>query len=244
MPRFFAQSAPENGVFVISGDDARHIALSLRSAVGDAVTVCCDGASFECSLSSIAPTRVEARVVRELCERRELPFEVTLFAANPKAGKLDLVVQKATELGASVIVPFLSERCVSRPDADSAGKRRRRLEKIALESAMQSCREVVPKIEDTVSFADAVTMAARADIALFAYEEERGGVQMRAAVADRLKSARTVSVMTGPEGGFSPDEARLASDAGMTVCGLGRRILRCETAPLYMLSALGYEAGT
>lgn len=242
MPRFFTDTCSENGIFVISGDDARHIALSLRCAVGDTVTVCCDGRSYECELRSILPSRVEASILRELESKAELPFDVTVLVGNPKAGKLDLVVQKATELGASAIIPFLSERCVSRPDADSADKRRRRLEKIALEAAMQSGREVVPAIKSTVSFAEAVKIAADADIGLFAYEMNRD-VQMRSVIKDKLGSARTVAILTGPEGGFSPAEAEYAKSAGLSLCGLGGRILRCETAPLYMLSALGYEAG-
>ena len=241
MPRFFIDQPPENGVATVVGDDARHIARSLRMAVGENITVCHGGVVYECTIESVGGELVTARVVEARPDDSEPPCRVTLYVAEPKAGKLDLIVQKATELGAARIVPFLSERCVSRPDRDSSDKRLRRLSKIALEAAKQCGRGAVPEICGQMGFAAAVKDAARADVSVFAYEKESSAT-LKDAIAGKLAVGASVSVVTGPEGGFSPEEAAAAEDAGVMACSLGRRILRCETAPLYILSAIGYEA--
>lgn len=242
MPRFFVDSPPDgDGIIEIAGDDARHIALSLRSPVGGSISVCCGGVVYECELLSVRPERVSAHVVSSREDRSELPCAVSLFVANPKKDKLESVIQKATELGARRIVPFLSERCVSRPDPASGAHRRARWERIALEAAKQCGRGAVPEVADIVDMRSAVAEAAAADVALFVYEGEKQR-SLKEAIAGRLERGVTVSVMTGPEGGFSPAEARAAESAGMIPCGLGERILRCETAPVYVLSAISYEA--
>ena len=242
MPRFFIKSPPDpDGIICIDGDDARHIALSLRCAVGEKITALFDGVVYDCELETIKPDRVTARVCGSAQDTAEMACRVTLFVANPKAGKLDLIVQKATELGVAKIVPFQSERCVSRPDPGSAEKRRRRLEKIALEAAKQCGRGVVPEIGDTVDFRCAVKMAAESDIGIIAYEKENAKT-LRDVIAGKLGGGVTVAVMTGSEGGFSPAEAEAAASAGVVPCGLGGRILRCETAPLYVLAAISYES--
>lgn len=242
MPRFFTDCPPdEGGNILITGDDARHIALSLRSAVGEAITVCHDGVVYDCELTSVYPERVVTRVLTSRADTSEPPCRISLFVANPKGGKLDGVIQKATELGVARIVPFLSERCVSRPDPDSRGKRRAREEKIALEAAKQCGRGITPEVTELIGFDQAVREAVTADIALFAYEKEKERT-LRDIIAGKLRAGMTVSVMTGSEGGFSPAEAEAAVSAGMIPCGLGERILRCETAPLYVLSAISYEA--
>ncbi len=242
MPRFFADSPPDgDGIIEITGDDARHIALSLRSPVGETVFVCHGGTVYGCELLSVRPERVVMRAVSSREDSSELSCRVTLYIANPKGDKLDAVIQKATELGVHRIVPFLSERCVSRPDAASREHRRTRGGRIALEAAKQCGRGVVPEIAEMTDMRSAVREAAKSDIALFVYEKEKDRT-LRSVIAGRLLPGVSVSVMTGPEGGFSPAEAEEAKGAGMVPCGLGERILRCETAPIYVLSAISYEA--
>ncbi len=241
MPRFFVDMEPdESGIITITGDDARHIALSLRCAVGDTIEACRLGIVYECRLKSIRPDEVTLRVLSSTHDVSELPCRVFVFVANPKGSKLDFVTEKCTELGAAVLIPFLSERCVSRPDEGARRKRRARLERIAREAAMQCGRGEAPTIGETLDFRAAVSAAAAADIALFVYENEKEAT-LRGVVAGRLRPGMSVSVMIGAEGGFSPEEANAAKKAGMIPCGLGPRILRCETAPLYVLSALAYE---
>ena len=241
MPRFFVDSPPDDGVITVTGDDAHHIARSLRCAVGEHITVCHDGVVYECELLSVRPECVRAGVLDSKKDDAESPCRIRLYVANPKGSKLDGIIQKATELGADMIVPFISERCVSRPDTDSGEKRRSRESRIALEAAKQCGRGTIPTVGALTDFARAVADASASDIALFAYERE-DGVTLRDVIAGKLLPGVTVSVMTGPEGGFSPAEVKTAADAGMIPCGLGHRILRCETAPLYVLSAIAYEA--
>lgn len=241
MPRFFVSTDPDDGGIIrVTGDDARHIALSLRSAVGESITAVRDGTVYECEIASAHPDEVLLRVVTVCADGSEPPCRVTLFVANPKGDKLDVIVQKATELGAARIVPFLSERCVSRPEGGARDRKRARLEKIAAEAAKQCGRGAIPEVAEMTDFKSAVAEAARADAALFVYEKETGA-SLRDVISGKLSRGMTVSVMTGSEGGFSPAEAGLAIGAGMTACGLGKRILRCETAPLCVLSAILYE---
>ena len=160
--------------------------------------------------------------------------------AYAKADKLEHVIQKATELGAYEIAAFPSSRCVMRLDATGAQKKLDRWQKIAASAAAQSGRGRIPQVLALPSFADAVKRAAGCELALLPYENEHA-LSLRRAVGEA--AFETVSIMTGPEGGFSEDEVRLAQEAGMQICTLGPRILRCETAPLCALSAVLYAAG-
>ncbi len=243
MPRFFIDTrASVSDRLTLVGDDARHIALSLRMAKGQKVTVSgADGREYECELTDIKPDRVELAVLSEAVNESEPPCEVTLFVALPKGDKLDLIIQKATELGAGKIVPFVSERCVVRPDEASKEKKRARRRKIAEEAAKQCGRGRVPDVCHPMTYVDAIAEAARADVPLFLYEAE-GTEPLLPVLRGGLKKGATVSVVIGSEGGFSPREATAARDAGMKLCGLGKRILRCETAPMYVLSAIAYES--
>ena len=150
------------------------------------------------------------------------------------------MIQKATELGATEIVAFPSSRCVSRPDEKSLAKKLERWQKIAASAAEQSGRGRIPSVLTVNSYIEAVERAARSELPLFPYENERT-VSLRAAIGPA--QFHTAAIMTGSEGGFSEDEVRLAEEAGMKICSLGPRILRCETAPLCALSAVLYAAG-
>jgi 16S rRNA (uracil1498-N3)-methyltransferase len=160
--------------------------------------------------------------------------------AFPKADKLEHVIQKATELGAYEIIAFPSGRCVSRPDDKSLGKKLERWQKIAASAAEQSGRGIVPKVLTLGSFKAALERAAQADKALLFYENERATTLRMALESGAYE---TVSLLTGPEGGLEEKEVQQAMEAGLQVCTLGKRILRCETAPLCALSAVMYDAG-
>ena len=160
--------------------------------------------------------------------------------ALPKADKLEHVIQKATELGAYEIVTFPSERCVSRPDEKSLRKKLDRWQKIAASAAEQSGRGRIPEVLVLPSYRAALERGAQADLPMLFYENERATTLHMALQSGAWKS---VSLMTGPEGGLEEGEVRDAMEAGFRVCTLGRRILRCETAPLCALSAVMYAAG-
>lgn len=240
MPRFFVnKEAVSEGEIAISGADAHHIARSLRMAEGDTITVC-DGSGKEYH-STLTRIRDEECICRidEICESlTEPPCNITLYMAYPKGDKLETVIQKAVELGATEIVPFESSRCIKRPKADKADKQTARLQRIAEEAAKQCGRAKIPEVSQPVSFKEMLTMAGSATLPLLCYESEDGR-----SIKDEIKGnpPEKIAVIVGCEGGFSPDEVALAKESGIISVSLGKRILRCETAPLYALAAISYE---
>lgn len=240
MPRFFIpRDARDGDTLVIRGADAHHIARALRLAVGDPVTVCDDGGTvYDCRLTRIRDEEVTAEILACRAATGESPLRIRLFMAYPKGDKFETVLQKAVELGAARITPFESERCIKRPPAEKQARMAERHAKIAEAAAKQCGRSTVPAVDLPLPFGDAVRAAAEADLPLFCYEGQ--GTRSLRAVLGEHPAPRTVSVVIGAEGGFSEAEARAATDAGCIAVGLGERILRCETAPAYVLSALSY----
>ena len=241
MVRFFAQPEELAGDSVIlTGENAQH-AKVLRLKSGEEVLVC-DGDGQEC-LCRVAEFDGK-ELALTICDRRESVTEaavrVSVYMAFPKADKLEHVIQKATELGSYEIVAFPSGRCVSRPDEKSLKKKLERWQKIAASAAEQSGRGRIPQVVVLDSFAQALSRAAQADKALMFYENEQAVTLKMALTGGGYK---TVSLLTGPEGGLEEKEVEQARSAGLQVCTLGKRILRCETAPLCALSAVMYDAG-
>ena len=241
MPRFFVnRESISEGNIIIVGDDAYHIARSLRMAVGDEITVSDgEGEEYLCELMKIRDEECECRVIKKSAAESELPVAVTLFMAYPKGDKLETVIQKAVELGARVIVPFESSRCIKKPKAEKAEKQLQRLSKIAAEAAKQSGRAILPEVSPALSFKEMLAKVKEYDKAIFCYESERE-VSLGKILDDTGKGEK-IAVIVGSEGGFSPEEAELAVNAGCISVSLGKRILRCETAPLFVLSAIGYH---
>lgn len=240
MPRFFAPTDNfcENTVR-ITGDDAYHIARALRMAVGDEITVAdMKGRSHSCRLTRIRDDVCECEILSTEEGRTEPPMEVTLYMGYPKGDKLETVIQKAVELGALRIVPFESSRCIKRPRADKAEKQGARLSRIAEEAAKQCGRSRLPEVLPPVSFREAVRLAGEADLALFCYEGDCTS-SLKGAI-ESAGTPKSISVIVGCEGGFSSDEAEYAKNAGLIPVNLGPRILRCETAPSYVLACISY----
>lgn len=240
MPRFFVPSENVDGdIIKITGSDAYHIARSLRMAVGDEITVC-DMHSNEhvCRLEKIRDEECICQIVSSRAGNTESPAEITLYMGYPKGDKLELIVQKAVELGALRIVPFESSRCVKRPKADKAEKQTARLMRIAEEAAKQCGRARLPEVCTPITFTTALELAAKDSLALFCYEGD-GALSLKSAM-ENSKNKDKISIIVGPEGGFSLEEARAAKDKELMTVNLGPRILRCETAPLYALAAISY----
>ncbi len=240
MPGFFVkkQAIGENEI-IISGDDAHHIARSLRMAVGDGITVSDgEGAEYKCRLSRIRDDECVAEILSLGDAAGEPPVKISLYMAYPKSDKLELVIQKAVELGAFEIVPFESSRCIKRPKADKIEKQTARLSRIAEEAAKQCGRGILPLVREPVSFAEMLKLAKEADCGLFCYEGE-GRLSLKTALSENA-ACKSFSVIVGSEGGFSAEEASAAKEAGLLSVNLGPRILRCETAPIFTLSALSY----
>lgn len=238
MVRFFADGEVLRGdTVVLTGENAQH-ARVLRLKAGETVLVC-DGQGTECLCEVTDAGEMKLNVLKRRESTSEAAVRVSVYMAFPKADKLEHVIQKATELGADRIAAFPSSRCVAKYDRKSLEKKLPRWQKIAASAAEQSGRGRIPLVEAVDSYAAALEAAAKADRALFFYENEQAHTLTAALQGD----FETVSIVTGPEGGFSPEEAQLAGKAGLSVCTLGRRILRCETAPLCALSAVMFAAG-
>lgn len=241
MPRFFVSSEMLQGTrAILEGEQASH-AKVLRLGCGDEVTLC-DGCGTD-ALCRVEEFR-SGQLVLEICSVQpsvaEPRLRCSIYMGFPKADKFEHVVQKATELGAYELVVFPCARSVSRPDAKSLAKKLERWQKIAASAAEQSGRGRMPQVLALDSFDAAVKRAASAEFSALFYENERT-CSMASAVGNAAFA--TAALMTGPEGGLTEQEVQKAQEAGMAVCSLGPRILRCETAPLCALSALMYAAG-
>lgn len=239
MARFFVDPEELTGKeLVLTGENAQH-AKVLRLKIGETVLICDgDGHEAVCEVIAVDPTTLGIQEVRNSVTEAEV--QVSVYMAFPKGDKLEHVIQKATELGAYEIVAFPSARCVSKPDEKSLKKKLDRWLKIAASAAEQSGRGRIPQVVVLPSFAAALNRAAEADKALMFYENEHA-VTLKMALESGV--FQTVSLLTGPEGGLDEKEVEQAREAGLTVCTLGSRILRCETAPLCALSAVMYAAG-
>ena len=242
MARFFIkkESISDNQI-TISGSDAFHIARALRMAVGDELTVCDeDGTEYLTKLARIRDDECIAEIISEKAGSTESPVDITLFMAYPKGDKLETVVQKSVELGASHIVPFESSRCIKRPSADKADKINDRLSRIAEEAAKQCGRSKLPDVTKMIKFTELLAKIIDFDLALFCYEG-KGAESLRKALESYGKDSGKIAVIIGSEGGFSKEEAESIIEKGAKCVNLGPRILRCETAPDYCLAAISYH---
>lgn len=241
MTRFFVSpSELQPGFISLTGANAAH-AKVLRLKAGEQVLVC-DGQGKEClcTVSDVSPEQISLVVNAMQDSDSEAEVCVSIYMAFPKADKLEHVIQKATELGAYEIVAFPSSRCVSRPDDKSLKKKMERWQKIAASAAEQSGRGRIPEVVILSSYGQALERAAQADKAILFYENERATTLRMSLENGHYQS---ISLLTGPEGGLSAEEVDKAKQLGLEICTLGKRILRCETAPLCALSAVMYHSG-
>lgn len=245
MPRFFVPAEQiSDGVITLVGDDAHHIARSLRMAAGERITVCDQNAiEYECELVSFEQDKcVSARILSSNPSETEPPYRAVLFQALPKGDKFDSIIQKAVECGVHKIVPFQSSRCIAKAKADGEAEKTKRRCRIAAEAAKQSGRGRLPQVTSTVSFKEMMLQAGECDICLFCYEGEgTGTLASILQSATDLPACPTIGIVVGSEGGFSPEEAAEAQSAGLQMTGLGKRILRTETAAPFVLGCLVYH---
>ncbi len=238
MPRFFIdENALMGDIITVTGADAVHMGRSLRMREGDRVTFCRMGTEYECVAENITSDSVTCRIISESPSMAEPALKLTIYQALPKLDKAEHIIQKCTELGASAIVFFESKRCVARMTNDF-DKKLVRFERIALEAAKQSGRGIIPPVTAIKRFEDAAQALSENELSLICYEN--GGEKL----ADiSLDGIRSVGVMIGSEGGFDRDEAEYAQNSGAHMIWLGRRILRCETAPVAMTAILMNMSG-
>ena len=189
-------------------------------------------------------SRVLARILPEPVEDTELPVEVTLYQGLPKGDKMEFIIQKCVELGVSRIVPVEMARSVVKLDKKKEEAKRKRWQGISESAAKQSKRMIVPEIGPVLSYKEAVAEAASMDLFLLPYEDSEslsgaGGMELTRSLIGGLKPGKKCAVLIGPEGGFSDGEVEAARNAGARTVTLGKRILRTETAGLFVLSAVG-----
>lgn len=240
MARFFVSGERiSDGKIYITDADAHHIARSLRMAEGDNVTVC-DGEGLEylCTLERIRDDECVCGILEKRQGQSEPRTGILLCMAYPKGDKLETVIQKAVELGATEIIPFESSRCIKRPKADKAEKQTQRLQRIAEEAAKQCGRSRIPSVCLPLSLEGMLDKIENVELKLLCYENEDGR-SIKDALPDGIP--QSIAVIVGAEGGFSGDEAKRIVERGAVSVTLGKRILRCETAPSFALSAISYK---
>ena len=238
MRRFFADITGNE--VLISGDEAHHIIDVLRLKPGEKIAVC-DGCGNDCvcEISEISGKTVSAKILEKFASTAEAGVKVTLYQGLPKSDKMELIIQKAVELGVCEIVPVETKRCVSKIEPKKADAKTDRWNKISMSAAKQSGRGIIPEIKKPVSFAEAVEMMKSHDFSFAAYEEETENTIK--SELQKNKGVKTIGFFIGPEGGIAPEEIEKIKEAGFPTVTLGERILRTETAPLAVLSMIMYE---
>lgn len=243
MHRFFVEPSQVTGdLITVTGEDVKHIAKVLRLGAGDKISVC-DGQcnEFFAVIDSVDKNEVTARIEERFSSQTEPKIELTIYQGIPKAGKLETIIQKGTEIGVRRFVPFDSSRAVVKPWKPDDSKCAR-YSRVAYEASKQSRRGRVPEVEPPISFKALCERTAGHQLTLLAWEEEVAYSLKRQLRAALEQGAVTdVAVVIGPEGGISPEEAQALKDAGAVPVSLGRRILRTETAGMAAAAMILYE---
>ncbi|HLC27440.1 MAG TPA: 16S rRNA (uracil(1498)-N(3))-methyltransferase [bacterium] len=243
MHRFFigrGQFAPPQ--ITISGSDVVHIRKVLRLKPGDRIEVVDEkGDLYLVQLEQVEVDRVGGKLIEKIRTTAQVFPEITIAQAVPKGDKMDLIVQKTTELGVSRIVPLLSERVIVRLSPDLKARRLARWRKLALESAKQSKRLSVPRVSEFLPLDVFCREKEARDLGIIFWEGETA-TRLRSLLAG-AKRVENIAVIIGPEGGFSNSEVEIARSCGFHPATLGPRILRTETVALSVLSVLQYELG-
>ncbi len=240
MHRFYVNEDSLSGSMItISGPDVNHIKNVLRMKPGDEIVICNgQGKDCYCIINKVSDNTVTADIKFIEDTGTELPIRITLFQGLPKADKMELIIQKAVELGVCEIVPVVMARCVVKNnDVKKEEKKLLRWQAISESAAKQSRRGIIPKVLPVMSYKEALTYAQGMDLSVLPYENEKGMKATKDFLAC-LRNCQTAGVMIGPEGGYESSEVELAKEHNIIPVSLGRRILRTETAGLAILSMM------
>lgn len=242
MYHFFAEHENIHEDFIdITGSDVNHIKNVLRFKAGDELLISSgDNVDYTCKIKEISDEYIRAEIVNTDERGHELPSKIYLFQGLPKSDKMELIIQKAVELGAYGIIPVSMKRCVVKLDDKKAKSKCERWNQIALSAAKQSKRSIIPTVEEVTSYKSALEMAVKLDKILLPYECAEGMDKTKEIISS-IKPGESVGIFIGPEGGFDREELDLALNAGCEIITLGKRILRTETAGMMLLSVLMYN---
>lgn len=232
MPRFFCRDITDTQIR-ITGGDAHHIGRVLRMRVGEELTVCDEqGTDYTGIITAITPQEILLDILNRTPTVAEPSISVTLYQGLPKSDKMDWIIQKTVELGVTRIMPVVTARSIARTDGDKADKKRGRWQKIAAEAAGQSGRGRIPQVSSPLTWKQMLAELSPAHTLVF---YEGGGEPLTALITPDMTE---LAVLVGPEGGFAPEEIAALQEIGVVPATLGKRILRCETAPIAALAAI------
>lgn len=247
MPRFFVRADQieeigEKKRIIIKGEDAHHISHALRMAKGEKIEVCdMQKNVYECEICDFSSDEVTTLVLGEKKADTEPKCAVKLYQALPKGDKFENIIQKSVECGVSEIIPFISERCIAKLDKKDAPKKLARWQKISESAAKQCGRGIIPEIKEPLSYKEMLDSASKEELFIFCYEGDGTKTLKEILRPYNGHVPEKISLVVGAEGGFSVNEAELASQYGAKMAGLGKRILRCETASPFALACIAYE---
>ena len=243
MPRFFVKTEQiKNDTINIIGEDVKHIKNVLRKQIGDILEICNQetGKAYKCEITKIDEI-ITNKILEEL-ENQEDNIKIDIYQGLPKADKMELIIQKAVELGANAIIPVDMKRCVVKIEPKDEKKKIERWQKIAESAAKQSGRNEIPEIRNIVKIQDIIKF--KYDLILVAYENEKENTLKKELLKLKEYKKVNIAIVIGPEGGLEEKDVELLKQNGAKVVTLGNRILRTETVALSMLSIIRYELET
>lgn len=247
MPKFFIkENQIQNNQIEITGKDVNHIKNVLRKSIGDELIICNiqSEKDYICKIESLDENCIKCAIKDELETTVESNIKVTIMQGLPKADKMELVIQKAVELGAYEIIPIEMKRSIVKLNGKDATKKIERWQKISEVAAKQCGRNIIPQIKPLINIKNICNLLPKYDIVLVAYENERETTikQVLKEVKDKYKDKETkIAIVIGPEGGIADEEVKILKDNGAITITLGKRILRTETVALNVLSVIMYE---
>lgn len=242
MHHFFVTPSQVSGDEIyIDGSDVNHICNVLRMKKGEKLQIS-DGNNkkYICQIDEMTAEKVFLQIMEEKLGDTELPSKIYLFQGLPKSDKMELIIQKAVELGVYEIIPVSTKRAVVKLDAKKASKKVERWNSIAEGGAKQSGRTLVPKVREVMGYKEALAYAKELDVVFIPYELAEGMDRTKELI-EQIDKGQSVGIFIGPEGGFEKEEVEQAMEIGAEPITLGKRILRTETAGLTILSILMYH---
>ena len=244
MPKFFVKNNQiHNNIINLTGQDVKHIVNVLRMKNEEEINICNMDTSenFLCKITNIQKEDIECEIIKKIEQNNsELNTEITIFQALPKAEKMELIIQKCTEIGAKEFIPVSMKRCVTKLDEKSEKKKIERWQKIAESAAKQSGRDIIPEVKNIINLKKLCYLIEKYDIVLVAYEKEKINT-LKDEINKLEKKFPKVGIVIGPEGGMEEDEIEELKKNGAKIITLGNRILRTETASIYLSSIITYE---